>query len=75
MTEPCPEDYIEGATIAEPLHPAGEGFVRIDPQLIQVALGEPARSTRRTRMTIQQLVAAAQQAGRSVSSLTRLSER
>lgn len=69
-----PEDYIDGATTGEPLHPPGEGFVRIDPRLAFEALDQTSRGADRTRMTIQQLTAAAERTNRSIASLTRLAQ-
>ncbi len=52
----------------------GERVVRVDMDLVRAAIGTPAVATGSSRTTIQRLTAAAQSAGASVTSLTRLSD-
>ena len=70
----CPEDYVDGASKAEPLPPPGYGFIRIDPEPAFRALDQTRGAAQRTRMSIQQLTTAAERADTSIASLTRLSQ-
>ena len=71
----APEDYIDGGTVrGDRLWSADDGYVRVDMELVAEAVGDQGGARGRTRTTIQRLVEAAQQSGRPVASLTRLSE-
>lgn len=71
--ETAPEDYVVD-NVVQPtrLSPSTAGFVRVDMALVAAASCEGQRG--RSRTTIQRLVAVAQSDGRSVASLTRLSD-
>ena len=72
----APEDYItNNSTTPAKLPPAERGQVRVDMNRVAEATRDPRGANGRTRTTIQRLVEAAQHAGQSVVSLTRLSER
>lgn len=67
-----PEHFIATSTVGAMALPlAGDGQIRVDMELV-----EPERTGSRTptRTTIQRLAIAAQESGRTVASLTRLSE-
>ena len=68
-----PEDYVEeGRVPGERLRRPGPGFVRVDMGAVAAAADLPDKARGRSRTTIQNLVAVAQQADRPVASLTRL---
>ena len=66
-----PEDFVTSDVPGDRLPSAGPGFVRVDMEL--VARADPGRRGR-TRITIQSLVEIAHGSGRSVASLTRISD-
>lgn len=67
-----PEEYIHNSTIrGRKLATITNGYVRVDMSLVEAAKGGSNSSTRRTRTTIQRLVAAAQQTRQPVADLTR----
>lgn len=71
----APEDYVNSDSVrGERLRPPGDGYVRVDMELIVKALDDPCRPPRRTRTSIQRLVEIAQRSGQPVASLTRFSE-
>ena len=70
-----PEDYINSKSVeGERLRPPGDGYIRVDRELIAKAEGDPLGARGRTRTTIQALVEAAQGSGQPVASLTRFSD-
>ncbi len=71
----APEDFVSGSEVeGERLRSPGVGYVRVDMESVAKAAGDPRGAGGRTRTTIQNLVGVAQRSGRSVASLTRLSE-
>lgn len=70
-----PEDYVDGSVVEGARLPAaGAGFVRVDWDLLAAASGDERGAAGRTRTTIQILTATAQRSGRTIASLTRVSE-
>lgn len=68
-----PENYVNSALIkGERLGLSGDGYVRVDMELVAGAQGKFTNGM--TRTTIQRLVEVAQRSGRSIASLTRFSE-
>lgn len=71
--EVAPEVFVEGMSGQGVLLPAGDGFVRVDMDLVAEATGE-SDARGRTRTTVQRLVAAACGSQQPVAALTRLSD-
>lgn len=70
----APEWFVAGGAVAgELLHPAGDGYVRVDLDLVAEAEGRRGGASGRSRTTVQRLVDAAHRSRRSVASLTRTS--
>lgn len=70
-----PETFVTHGSVDGTVLPMpGERVVRVDMDLVRAAIGTPAVATGSSRTTIQRLTAAAQSAGASVTSLTRLSD-
>lgn len=68
-----PEDFIDGDSVpGERLASYGDGYVRVDMELVAVADGDCRGARGRTRTSIQRLVDVAQRSERTVASLTRL---
>lgn len=71
----APEDYVRDDVVGgKRLPDAGGRFVRVDMELVTSAKADPAGVRGRTRASIQVLVGVAQRSGRTVASLTRLSD-
>ena len=71
----APEDYVaSGSVKGVRLCGSGNGYVRVDMELVARANGDARGARGRTRTTIQRLVEAAQRSGQPVASLTRLSK-
>lgn len=71
----APEDYVRDDVVGgKRLPDAGGRFVRVDMELVTSAKADPAGVRGRTRTSIQVLVGVAQRSGRTVASLTRLSD-
>ncbi len=71
----APEDYVtESAVAGNRLSGVGCGVVRVDMELVAGAEGTYRGAQGRTRTSIQRLVDVAQRSGRTVESLTRLSD-
>lgn len=71
----APEDYVSSKVVTgERLHPPGDGYVRVDMELIAMAKGDRRGASGRTRTTVQDLVEVALGAGQPIASLTRLSD-
>lgn len=71
----APEDYIAGETVpGVQLADAPNGYIRVDMELVAVALGDAGGAKGRTRTSIQRLAAIAQRSERPVASLTRVSQ-
>lgn len=70
-----PEDFVAGNAVKSRRLPSGgNAYVRVDMELVALANGDGNGAGKRTRTTIQNLVAVAQGAGRSVASLTMLTD-
>lgn len=71
----APEQFIKGGVAeAERLPDAGDGFVRVDMELVASASADLRCARGRTRTSIQALVEVAQRSRRTVASLTQLSD-
>ena len=71
----APEDYVKGDVVSGGQLPhAGAGFVRVDMESVARASADPRGARGRTRTSIQNLVEVAQRSGRTVASLTRVSD-
>ena len=70
----APEHFVQSDSVKpKPLRKHGGGYVRVDMDAVAIAGADIGGSQRRTRTTIQNLVAVAQCSGQSVASLTRWS--
>lgn len=70
-----PEDYVRGDSVrGDPLRGGGDGYVRVDMELVARAKGDPRGARGRTRSSIQNLVLVAQCSGQPVAALTFFSE-
>ncbi len=68
-----PEAFVHGPRNAGVHLPGGDGFIRVDMTEVATASGDPS-AARRSRTTIQNLAAVAQESDRSIAALTRLSD-
>ncbi|MGI9598182.1 MAG: hypothetical protein ACR2QK_18610 [Acidimicrobiales bacterium] len=71
----APEDYVAGDLVrGDRLRPAGDGYVRVDMELVATANGDHRGAKGRSRTSIQDLVEVAKRSGQPVAALTRFSE-
>lgn len=71
----APENYVSSGSVkGKQLRPPGDGYVRVDMELIAKANGDPRGAQGRTRTSIQHLVEVAQRSGQPVVTLTRFTE-
>jgi len=71
----APEDFVPGGSVkGKRLRRAGEGYVRVDMELVAAASGDHRGANGRTRTSIQRLVEVAQRSGLPIEALTRFSE-
>ncbi len=71
-----PEEFVaDSSIVGEPLAPSGDAYVRVDMTAVEASggSGSAGKPSSHSRTTIQRLVWAAQEAGVTVASLTRLS--
>lgn len=71
----APEEFVPNSAITgDRLRAAGDEFVRVDMERVATAEGSSRGAHGQTRTSIQNLVRVAQSSGRTIASLTRLSE-
>ena len=71
----APEDFVKNGSVdGVLLCSAGEGYVRVDMELVAKARGDPRGAQGRTRTSIQNLVDAGQRSHQPIASLTRFSK-
>jgi len=71
----APEDFVAGNSVrGTRLRCSGDGYVRVDMELVARANGDPHGAKGRTRTSIQTLVEVAQRSGQPLESLTRFSK-